>query len=149
MGVVSCPSSDPQQGEKVQQAVDGAGTSPQGSFSPQRRCSSPRPILVASSGRALPGPCLCCAGDPRAGRSAAGVSQESGAEGEHPLPRPAGHAAGDAAHMSVYVLLAGNAVIFGRWWCEPRGTPLPLLQKAIGMALLYCTSPLPALRYCV
>lgn len=30
MGGISCPSSNPQQGEKV----DGAGSSPQGSFSP-------------------------------------------------------------------------------------------------------------------
>ena len=39
---------------------------------------------------------LSCAGDPRAGRRAPGVSEEGRAEGQHPLPRPAGRAAGDA-----------------------------------------------------
>ena len=56
---------------------------------------------MASSGPAPTGPCPPCAGDPRAGRSAPGGSQQSRAEGENPLPQPAGHAAGDAAQDTV------------------------------------------------
>ncbi|KAK4831309.1 hypothetical protein QYF61_016798 [Mycteria americana] len=71
------------------------------SLSPQQRCSSPRIIFVASSGPAPTAPCPSCAEDPRAGRSTAGGSHQSGAEGQNPLPRPAGHAALDAAQDTV------------------------------------------------
>lgn len=44
-------------------------------------------------------PVLCWG--PRAGRGAPGGSVERGAAGEHPLPRPAGHTAGDVVQKTL------------------------------------------------
>ncbi|XP_068273820.1 serine incorporator 2 isoform X2 [Nyctibius grandis] len=71
------------------------------SLSPEQRGSSPLSISVAFSGLAPTAPCPSYVGAPRAGCSTAGGSHESGAEGQNPLPHPAGHAAGDAAQDTV------------------------------------------------
>lgn len=76
------PCSDPQQGEKWLAAEQGLGLA-----GPMRQLHSrdqgpPQTILVASSGPALPAPCLCW--DEL--EAAPERSRESRAEGEHPLP---------------------------------------------------------------
>ena len=64
---------------------------------PTAELLQPLTIPVVPSGPAPTAPHLSCAEDPQAGGSTAGGSHQSGAEGQSPLPRPAGHAAGDAA----------------------------------------------------
>jgi len=58
------------------------------SLSSQQRGSSPRIIAGASSGPAPTAPALSCAEGSRAGRRTPAGSQQSGAEGQNPLPHP-------------------------------------------------------------
>jgi len=59
---------------------------------------------VASSDPAPTAPGLSCADGSRAGRRTPGGSQQSGAEGQRPLPYPTGHPAGDAAQAMAGLL---------------------------------------------
>jgi len=58
------------------------------SLSSQQRGSSPPIMAGASSGPAPTAPALPCAEGSRAGRRTPGGSQQSGAKGQNPLPRP-------------------------------------------------------------
>ncbi|KFQ92573.1 Microtubule-associated protein 6, partial [Nipponia nippon] len=70
------------------------------------------------------GPCPSRAEDPRAGRRAPGGSPQSGAEGQNPLPRPAAHAAGDAAQETLGFL---GWISFPHYHYSPVGLiPEPL-----------------------